>query len=339
MELKTTEQLEEYLRSKKIPFDKATELSGGTANFIWRIEASGQPDTVIKHAEPYVKGAPALGFTQDRMDFEANVIRLLHSTALLKDPSTEKTVTLPTIYSYDHERHVIQANYAGPRNLKDAYVDPSLDVEACGQRMGIWLANLHSSTTKTEIGDHAAAKVMYRWSYQHLDRALERYEMDATLGTRINNNFGALLQTDDEVVCHGDCWSGNVIVSEDQNTLTMVDWEMTRRGCGATDVGQFAAEAFLLDHFRGSRGMMKSFLQAYRKHSEVTRRFAQRTAVHFATHLCVWPTQVPWGSREQTREVVQLGVKILSKAEEGDWEWLSDSIIGDIFSGIQGQSR
>lgn len=45
----------------------------------------------------------------------------------------------------------------------------------------------------------------------------------------------------------------------------VVDWELVRRGCGATDVGQFAAESWLLDRFRGGRGLLKAFLEGYQE--------------------------------------------------------------------------
>jgi hypothetical protein len=100
-------------------------------------------------------------------------------------------------------------------------------------------------------------------------------------------------------LCHGDFWHGNVLLpagSEedilgvqshgeardkkadevgDPSTvtaeaasayaprLTVLDWEMSRRGNGATDVGQFAAEAWLLDTFRGGRGLLRAFLSGY----------------------------------------------------------------------------
>ena len=114
---------------------------------------------------------------------------------------------------------------------------------------------------------------MYRFGYRRLEGALKEMGFDGALGAQINDKYGAMLLTDNECVCHGDCWSGNILVSEDQSTLTIIDWEMTRRGCGATDVGQFAAEAYLLDVFKGSRGLMESFLQAYKKNTATSKEF------------------------------------------------------------------
>ena len=45
--------------------------------------------------------------------------------------------------------------------------------------------------------------------------------------------------------------------------LSVVDWEITRRGIGATDVAQFAAEAYLLDRFCGGKGLLGAFVEAY----------------------------------------------------------------------------
>lgn len=42
--------------------------------------------------------------------------------------------------------------------------------------------------------------------------------------------------------------------------MAVVDWEMVRRGCGATDAGQFAAEAWLLERFHGEKGLLGAFL-------------------------------------------------------------------------------
>ncbi|MCJ1325149.1 hypothetical protein MMC10_001811 [Thelotrema lepadinum] len=342
MELKTTDQIREYLNSKNIPFNKVTELPGGSGNFIWRLESAGEPDSIIKHAEPYVKAAPTLPFPQERMDFEVKVIRLLNNTAVLRntasqdsqDSSEDKSIVLPTVFYYDQERHILQINYAGPKTLKEAYQNPSLDIPACGSRIGAWLAKLHSLTRSTAIGKNEGAKI-YRFAYQRLEKSLEDWGFDPALGARINNKYGVMLDTDDEMVCHGDCWPGNFIMSEDLNTLTVVDWEMTRRGCGATDIGQFLAEAYLLDFFQGGRGLAPSFLKSYKASSDITKSFAERAAVHFGVHASFWPTRVEWGSREQTLKVVQLGVEVLNRVEAQDWDWLRDSVLGDIFRDIE----
>lgn len=102
-------------------------------------------------------------------------------------------------------------------------------------------------------------------------------------------------------------------------TLTLVDWEMTRRGTGATDVGQFAAEAWLLDRFRGQRGLASAFLRSYVEAAKPSEEFLRRVVVHLGTHIAFWPTRVVWGSEEETREVVGIGKEVLEGALEGRW--------------------
>jgi len=114
---------------------------------------------------------------------------------------------------------------------------------------------------------------------------------------------------------------------------TVVDWEMVRNGNGATDIGQFAAEAWLLDRFRGGRGLLDAFLRGYIEEKKITREDAIRVAVQFGTHVSFWTTRVKWGTAEQTRDCVVYGSEVLSKLEEGDFAWLKTSAVGVLFDG------
>jgi len=153
---------------------------------------------------------------------------------------------------------------------------------------------------------------------------------DVALAEKIDAEFGSLLATDDEVVCHGDFWPGNVLVGDD-GKLTVVDWEMVRRGNGATDVGQFAAEAFLLDRFRGARGLLPAFLNAYAeaRGKEFEKEFVKRVVVHWAVHVTFWPTSVEWANEKETGKLVAIGVEALRAVEDGNWDVLWKSPLFD----------
>ena len=334
MDLTKVEGVKVYLERKNIPFKNVTYLPGGSGNFIWLIEDVGHPKTILKHAEPYVKSNPQLAFPQERMDFEARAIQQLGSAAAFEDASfvALPTIAPPTVHSYDQENHTLLMNYGGSRNLKEAYQDPALEVPGWGRRIGAWLATLHQSTEQTDIGDNKAGREIYRYAYAGLERTFKKWGMEEALGKRINDRYGAMLSTDNECVCHGDCWPGNFLVSDEIDRLTVVDWEMTRRGNGATDVGQFAAEAFLLDRFCGGRGLMPAFIEAYRDTTAISKDFAERIAVNFGTHLAFWPSYVEWGTEEETFEVVSLGAEFLVRVELQDWDWLRKSVLGTIFS-------
>jgi thiamine kinase-like enzyme len=145
------------------------------------------------------------------------------------------------------------------------------------------------------------------------------------------------------MICHGDFWPGNVILeSFDANEvnqavprMTVLDWEMCRRGNGATDVGQFAAEAWLLDRFCGERGLLDTFLKSYVAERKMEQEDRRRVAVHFGTHIGYWPTVVKWANQQETREVVRIGGEVTTKAMNGDWDWLERSMLEELFKHLK----
>src|ERR1700753_3514744 len=108
---------------------------------------------------------------------------------------------------------------------------------------------------------------------------------------------------------------------------------MTRRGNGATDVGQFAAESWLLDRFRGGKRLLNAFLRAYIAEigSGFTIEDALRVAIHFGTHVSYWPTRVEWGSEQETAECVRFGREFLIRARSKDMKWMEKSVLQDLF--------
>ncbi|KAJ9663911.1 hypothetical protein H2201_005393 [Coniosporium apollinis] len=318
----TLAELSSYLASAGIGYTSIQPLSGGTANFVWRLQTSDGRTLIVKHAEPYIASIPSIPFPVDRMDFEARALEQI--PRLLGRVETEVPVRVVRLVRYDAGAKVLVMEDGGEKTLKESYTDPTLPIPQLGATLSKWLAKLHASTATTDatVGDNQTAKFIYRHSYNGLADALERFGFDRTIGERVNENYGSLLQTDDECICHGDFWPGNVLLRRADNappTLALVDWEMTRRGTGATDVGQFAAEAWLLDRFRGQRGLASAFLRSYVDAAKPSKEFLRRVVVHFGTHIAFWPTSVVWGSEEETREVVGIGKGVLEGALEGEW--------------------
>ncbi|CAF9934246.1 MAG: hypothetical protein ALECFALPRED_005895 [Alectoria fallacina] len=326
-EIINTEQLKAYLGKLggvNVDLDSLQLLGGGTANFVWRLlERSGR-SIVIKHAEPYVKVATGLPFSVDRMDFEH---KAMTSVPPLLDPSS--VVSVPEVYRYDSDSHVLVIEDGGARTLKEAYADPGLDISSFGKALGRWLEGLHQRTKHMAIGDNGTATSMYRFAYTRLAGALQKYDQDPSLAQQIDAQYGSLLQTDDECVCHGDFWPGNVLINH-QGRLAIVDWEMVRRGCGATDAGQFAAEAHLLDRFRGGRGLRTAFLTGYRGTRELDKWFLKRVAIHMGVHLAFWPTRVSWGTEQETREIVAVGCELMKRALGQDENWMGGSLLDEL---------
>ncbi|TKA74198.1 hypothetical protein B0A49_06222 [Cryomyces minteri] len=265
MSITTDSDITSYLATLDIIPTTLSQLNGGTANFAWRIRDSTNRSIIIKHAEPYIRTNASIPFPTDRMDFEHAALTTL---TLPPQPPIDVPIALPSVYHYSATRHVLLMSDGGPRTLKAAYTDPTLDIPALGRSLGTWLASLHASTktTTTSVGDNQTAKSVYRYSYANLASALASHGFDASLGDEVDADYGRLLQTDDACLCHGDFWPGNIVLataSTPRPAAMVVDWELVRRGCGATDVGQFAAEAYLLDRFCGNRGLCAAFLDAY----------------------------------------------------------------------------
>ena len=326
-EITNTEQLKAYLVKLgdiDLDLDSLQLLAGGSANFVWRLLDRSGKSIIIKHAEPYIKTAPGLSFPVDRMNFEHGAMTCLPP---LLDPSS--VVSVAEVYQYDSRGHVLMMEDGGPRTLKEAYADPALDIPGFGKALGGWLAILHQRTKRTAIGDNQTAKAIYRFSYIHLAAALQKYDQDPSLAEQIDAQYGSLLQTDDECVCQGDFWPGNVLINN-EGRLKIVDWEMVRRGCGATDVGQFAAEAHLLDRFRGGRGLRAAFLKEYRATGQLDGRFIKRVAIHMGVHLAFWPTRVSWGTEKETKEIVEVGCKLMKQALGQDEGGLAGSLASEL---------
>jgi Ser/Thr protein kinase RdoA (MazF antagonist) len=339
MSLTTIEDFENYIKScpEVLGLDptikyELQELTGGTANFVFRVTHENRKTTIIKHAEPFIRTNPDFKFPQLRMDFEARVLSEVPSVLVQDD-----IVQPISLLGYDSKEHILHISDGGSKTLKDAYSDPGFDALVNGCKLGSWLAKFHIATKTIDIGDNQIAKTIYRFSYNNLADSLEKYGQGHDLGENVNAEYGSLLQTDDVCVCHGDFWPGNVIVKgelgHESVILSIVDWEMTRRGNGATDVGQFAAESWLLDRFQGGKGLLKAFLKAYAAEigTEFSFEDSLRVAIHFGTHLSFWPTRVHWGNDEETAECVQFGSEFLRRARSKDEKWLKMSVLEELF--------
>lgn len=341
MAITTETELRRFLSSKDVPCHEVQILTGGTANFVWRIKTLYGRTSVIKHAEPYVRANTSIAFPVLRMDFEN-----LALTTLPKMLGEDVHVQLPIVFHYFADEHVMDISYGGLKTLKEGYKDQDLDVKGLGKEVGTWLANLHSTTSKPENlevikekFDNGTAKSIYRHAYNNFPNALKDYDFDPAIGERINAKYGAMLGTDAVCLCHGDCWPGNFLLDdyvdetkvEDTEALkkpilTVVDWEMTRLGNGATDIGQFAAEAWLLDRFHapettrksGGKGLMETFLRSYLKERSLSYEDKIRVLVHFSVHIGYWTMRVPWTNRAGTKAVVRVGMEMLEAIEMED---------------------
>lgn len=334
--------LQQYFEANQFPTASVQLLSGGNANYVFRVTKHDGSTSVFKHAEPCLKFNKDFALDSARMDYEARILEALSSTkSPLPTSLTSSNVHAARFLSYDRLEKLLEIEDGGRRNLKDAYTDPKLDISYIGEQLARWLAALHVSARTFSLApaheghdsnNNPIAVNVYRYSYNDLHTSLTQFGHDPQLADLVNEKFGSLLATDDECICHGDFWPGNILVRDlelQPAELTIVDWEIVRRGTSATDVGQFAAEAFLLDRFRGGRGLLSAFLKAYvvaRGQTEVLgKAWLTRMVVHWAVHIAFWPTRFAWSNQEETQSLVDIGVLALQNVLNDDWEKVLES--------------
>ena len=175
MAITSNDQFEAYLRSSDYAFTSISPLSGSFTNYVWRITAPPVP--------------PPSASTLSSFTSEAEALSAIPSLL----PTSSDSARLPTALHHDTTKHVLLLEDVGQRTLKEAYTDATLDVGAAGARIGAWLAGLHSSTSRTRIGDDSAAKEMYRYCYANLAGAMSEAGLDPAFGRVVNERYGALL--------------------------------------------------------------------------------------------------------------------------------------------------
>jgi tRNA A-37 threonylcarbamoyl transferase component Bud32 len=293
MAITTVDEIREYLILRNIHAVHIEKVTGGTGNFIWRIEIPEGQRNIIKHAAPFIATYQEVLFDVERMGFEVRALQILPSI-LPKD----SLIKIPRLLFYDEQVNVLGLEDVGDKTLEDLYEDPRLDAARVGRRLGTWLARLHTATSNGTVkhGFHnQTSKKMsaQSWLYEQLPGTLKRRGFDPALGERIHEQYGTDNLNDEISLCHGDLNPSNLVFNEremEAGNLAVIDWEMARIGNGVTDLGQFAAEAYFLDHFRGGRGLLQAFLGAYVGERPLSRTDIVRFVVHFGTHVAFWST-------------------------------------------------
>src|ERR1700761_7258904 len=141
MSLTTIEDFQNYIKScpEVLGLDptikyELQELTGGTANFVFRVTDENRKTTIIKHAEPFIRTNPDFKFPQLRMDFEARVLSEV-SSVLVQDDIVQPI----SLLGYDSKEHILHISDGGSKTLKDSYSDPGFDAPVNGCKLGSWL--------------------------------------------------------------------------------------------------------------------------------------------------------------------------------------------------------
>jgi hypothetical protein len=348
MPVTTESELRQFLSLKDIPCHEIEVVAGGSANFCWRIKTLVGKRSIIKHAEPFVRIMPHVPLSLERMDCEHLALTIIPNMTL-----KDEQVRVPQMYNYFPEEHIIHMSDAGSKDLKESYkANENIDIPLLGRRIGIWLARLHMETSEQETLElikrkfnGAFAKFVFQYIYNGVASVLKQHGHDPALGERINAKYGSEAASEKTCLCHGDFWPSNIQL-EDQDpaittgesdetklrapVLTIIDWENVHVGNGATDVGRFAADSWLLDRFHGEKGMFEAFLKTYLAEHQLNQDEKIRLVVHFAVHI-IFYSRMRWTDEEGTRDIVQIGKAMLEAVEAGDFESFTAGPLGMLF--------
>ncbi|KAL0068529.1 hypothetical protein AAF712_004243 [Marasmius tenuissimus] len=348
-DLSKTSDLAAYLEDTPFTVERIDVLSGGTANFAFRIRLKtphdGRSTMIVKHGKAYVATSEGkFPFGLERQRFEVEALKHVHAST-----PTGSLVTAPRVHHFDDKENVIIMDDCGANSitlkqfLLDGRCTPSL-AEKIGDALGKFLGGLHHTWGKkgiTRLLDilkaHEQAKQISAWAvYGRIATTVTGQDPRSNVSSNppdirrddfeklkeiANKTSAAVVSADSEFVM-GDFWTGNILLDlaegdTDINRIFVIDWELAKPGLHGLDVGQFCAEVDLVRKFHSanssaSSSMITSFYRAYSSLHESKDAGLYRTAiVHWGAHLVVWTPRTAWGSPEETRKVVQEGIGVM----------------------------
>lgn len=354
--------IQAHLASTFIPLSTLTPLSGGFSNFTFRANLSTSSPLVdnaitviIKHSEP---------FSALHRDISLDPLRSVRDPSLLLYPADvlaqhyehvvltacPPTVTLegmrvetPSAYHCDLDRCIIVLSDAGEKSvdLKTLLLSPSssyLHATLIGQGLGCFLRSVHtwggSPDLRNVLEGHTIAGLLWTWlNYGRLLETIDRFPsvLLSYKETFVEVVSAPEIEESEKTLVHGDFWCANVLVSPEQNVVTVIDWEMSRFGHVWQDLGQMCAELFLPYQFHAKMEglfVIEGLLKGY---GGVSEEVARRVVVHIGVHLVVWPCRVgTWGGKEEMAKCVEVGAEFIERGWKKDWKWIKESELGTI---------
>lgn len=266
-------------------------------------------------------------------------------------------IGIPEIYYYDEVNKVLvmQDVDIGVKNLKASLLAGDINTKQAdliGVALARFASRLHSwgkgrSQLYEDIKKHKQATDVCIWAtYGRLaetiemisDGSLEQYRGVFHQAQEVMSS--EMRDTANAGIIHGDYWTGNILISLDPTdmgigikSLYVIDWEVSKVAPALFDIAQMSAEIFLVNYFR-EKAEAVTLLDSFMRNCEGLASLNSRCklAVHFGTHLVVWPIRIPgWGTKMRVEECVKLGAKYIEKGLQGDVEWLKESVLGEIF--------
>ncbi|KAG0063213.1 hypothetical protein BGZ89_010058 [Linnemannia elongata] len=324
----------------------------------------GRSTVVIKHAAGHSASQRQMALYTDRMVFEQTVLGIVADASDNKNNNSKEdehietaNVKVPRVLYWDHENNVVIQEDAGitSTHLKGFISSlaqppsPRLAKEI-GSSLGEFIARLHlygfrhrSELYPNKMANTEALSLSRLILYDQFPKAASKYmedqpQFDRDVIDLASKWGGDRLMNEPETLAHGDFWPGNFLVDSATGegneiaikSIYIVDWEMSRYGPAAMDLGQFIAEAFSLNKYRHPcEEIMTSFLEAYCKiyGDRLTTTDLKTAVIHCGAHLMSWTPYTGWFKEDddhdaKSKEITLIGAEFVKHAWIEDWAWV-----------------
>lgn len=324
----------------------------------------GRSTVVIKHAAGHSASQRQMALYTDRMVFEQTVLGIVADASDNKNNNSKEdehietaNVKVPRVLYWDHENNVVIQEDAGMTSTHLKGFISSLDqppsprlAKEIGSSLGEFIARLHlygfrhrSELYPNKMANTEALSLSRLILYDQFPKAASKYMQDQPQFDRdvidLASKWGGdRLMNEPETLAHGDFWPGNFLVDSATGegneiaikSIYIVDWEMSRYGPAAMDLGQFIAEAFSLNKYRHPcEELMTSFLEAYCKiyGDRLTTTDLKTAVIHCGAHLMSWTPYTGWFKEDddhdaKSKEITLIGAEFVKHAWIEDWAWV-----------------
>ncbi|KAI8814820.1 kinase-like domain-containing protein [Cladochytrium replicatum] len=236
------------------PPKSCTALSGGLANFVYRVSFDHGPSVILKHYAPFLAKQSSFPLPRTRFDIEAGALSWAGQTFV-----NHGRIRVPKLYhSHGEPHYVIIMEDAGNElvSLLDYFRAnrDSAEVESLAETLVSFLSTVHSYTPQNmadpdRFRNENGHSIIKGYYYGTFADALGRYPGDVQEALSGARALVAKYKSEEEprtCLLMGDFWPNSVYLGKDAQ-IWILDWEMMRYGRGFFEVVQMCANLYLME--------------------------------------------------------------------------------------------
>ncbi|KAJ3063737.1 hypothetical protein HDU98_000471 [Podochytrium sp. JEL0797] len=235
---------------------KATLLSGGISNFVWRVDFADAASVIVKHFPPFVRANPSFEYPQARGVVEHGALKAVQNSTRFGSQCgpTGVTIDAPTPLLFDADASILIMSLAPGEGLyellkKPGKVAPS-DVQWIANGLMGCLEGLTSlAVPDTSLFQNSPTLEPNAVFFSTIPTVAVQYGFDARLVVSWLQKAALNESRPDSVnqIIHGDFWPNSILVDLETRRLFMIDFEHCRTGHCGVDFGHFVGDLLLME--------------------------------------------------------------------------------------------